>query len=341
MARLDEYIPVGTGDTRSKTPAEAPIKRWFLLDGNRWSIAGILLLGVFGVFFVFGRLGVLSFRVSGSVTQLLFGFMTGNFTVIGLVITINQLILSWEFGAPGDLRERVGGVKQFRQDVETATETAVSPARPTDFLRLITLTIQQRADAVEKTTADVADQRLQERIDAYVGTVDEYTDQIDDILERGQFNTFNTLSSMLNYNDAWQIHTARWIRHEHADTLTEEAKEEIDDLIEILELFGVARAYFKTIYMEQELAKLSRVLFYVGIPSLFTAGTTILIYKANTGTTIPGEYLSLVMPVVVTIASAPVAVLFAYAIRFATVATRTPSIGVFHTEHQQRVIEEE
>lgn len=222
-------------------------------------------------------------------------------------------------------------------------DTAVSPAEPTDFLRLIIIVIRQRATAIEEMTAATDDQGLQNRVEACVETVTRYTGQMDDILEMTQFGTFNALSSMLNYNDAWQIHAARRLRTEHPDALTDDASAAIDDMIEVLELFRIARAYFKTktIYMERELAKLSRVLFYVGIPSLFVAGTTILVYASETGATVGGEYLYPGVPIVATIATAPLAVLFAYAIRIATVATRTPSIGAFHTEHDWRVVESE
>lgn len=52
---------------------------------------------MFAVFFALGRFGVIVIDQPDSVIQLLHVMMVGDFTVIGLVITINQLILSWEF----------------------------------------------------------------------------------------------------------------------------------------------------------------------------------------------------------------------------------------------------
>lgn len=345
--RPREYLDTLPSEALKKQPVEPRLKRWVLLDGNRWVIAAGLLAGVFLSFFAIGRFGIIAVDQSDPVIQLIHVMMVGNFTVIGLVITINQLILSWEFSSPDALRDRVAGVKRFRQDVEELANTAVSPANPTDFLRLIIVSIRERAGTIEETTAhtdarlsegDRTDPELRERVDAYLKTVTEYTDQMEEILERTQFGTFNALSAMLNYNDAWQIHAARQIRHEHAEELPDGAVEAFEELIEILELFGIARGYFKTLYMEQELAELSRVLFYVGIPALVLSGATILAYPTALET--GGIDRSLVVTLSVTVATAPVAILFAYAIRIATVASRTPSVGSFHTSHEATVKEE-
>lgn len=327
-----EYLDALPSEVLHKRPVESRVKRWFLLDGNRWVIAAGLLACVFAVFFALGRFEVIAIDQPDPVIQLLHVMMVGDFTVIGLVITINQLVLSWEFSSPDTLRDRVAGVKRFRQDVEEVADTAVSPANPTDFLRLITLTIRGRAETIEATTAGT-DPELRERIDTYLNTVTEYTDQTEAILEQARFGTFNVLSAMLNYNDAWQIHAARRIRHDYAEELPADAVDAFEELIEVLELFGVARGYFKTLYMEQELAQLSRVLFYVGIPALVLSAATILAQPNSLGA-IESGYQLLVVSLAVTAATAPIAILFAYAIRIATVASRTPSVGSFHTDHE-------
>lgn len=327
-----EYLDVLPEEVLHKRPADSRLKRWFLLDGSRWAVTAGLLALVFATFFALGRFGILAVDQSDPVIQLLHVMMVGNFTVIGLVITINQLVLSWEFSSPDALRDRVAGVKRFRQDVEEIADVTVSPANPTEFLQLITLTIRERAETIEEATAGT-DPDLRERVETYLNTVTDYTDQTEEILEHAKFGTFNALSAMLNYNDAWQIHAARRIRHDYTEELPDDAVDAFEELIEVLELFGIARGYFKTLYMEQELAQLSRVLFYAGIPALVVSAATILAYPNSLGP-IEAGYPLLVVSLTVTAATGPIAILFAYAIRIATVASRTPSIGSFHTDHE-------
>lgn len=133
MKRLNEYASLDT-DTGRKRPVDAPVKRWLLLDGNRWIIAGLLLIGLLGAFLALGQLGIISFTQQGSTTQLLHALTIGNFTVIGLVITINQLILSWEFGSPSNLREgSPASSSSVGMSKPRWTRPSARPSRPTSF----------------------------------------------------------------------------------------------------------------------------------------------------------------------------------------------------------------
>lgn len=332
----DERLATEDGDLLRKQPAESRLKRWLLLDGNRLVIAGLVLVAAAATSYAGGRLGLIAVRPADPATQLFHGLIIGNVTVIGLVITINQLVLSWEFGAPDNLRQRVTAVREFRQDVEDAADMAVSPAEPTAFLQVIIDTLRGHAHSIERMADEAPNDATHERIVVYADIVDEYTDRMEDVLDRTQFGTFTALSAMLNYNDAWQLHAARRFRHERAADISDEAVATFDDMIEILELFRVARAYFKTLYMEQELAELSRVLLYVGLPALFVAGMGML-FSGAAARTVPSEVMLAVVSIAGAAAATPIAVLAAYALRIATVASRTPSIGSFHTGQERSV----
>lgn len=333
MSELD--VPTADDGFR-KQPVDDRLKRWVLLDGRRWIIAVLLTAAIAVTIYALGRTGAVGIHRAEPATRFFHALIVGNFTIIGLVITINQLILSWEFGSPADLRDRARGIKEFRQDVERVTDPAVSPAEPTEFLQAIIGALRDRAETIDREAAHV-DGDVGDSLESYAATVDEYTAQMEDILDRTQFGTFTALSAMLNYNDAWQLHAARQLHQEHRSTLSATARTALEEIIDVLYYFGIARGYFKTLYMERELARLSRQLLYVGVPAVLVAVGAMSIHESAAVTALGPDGLLAVVSVLGALAMLPLAVLFAYAIRIATVASRSPALGSFHTEYERTV----
>lgn len=334
MSELD--VPMTPDDGFRKQPVDRRLKRWVLLDGRRWVLAGMVVAAIAVSIYALGRSGAVGIHRPEPANRFFHALIVGNFTIIGLVITINQLILSWEFGSPSDLRDRARGIKEFRQDVERVTDTAVSPARPTEFLNVIIDALRDRAETIDREAARVNGD-VGDSLESYAKTVDEYTAQMDDILDRTQFGAFTALSAMLNYNDAWQLHAARQLHHEHRATLSSTARTALEEIIDVLYFFGIARGYFKTLYMERELARLSRGLLYVGVPAVLVAVGAMSLHESAVGAALDPGGLLAVVSVLAALAMLPLAVLFAYALRIATVASRSPTLGSFHTEYERTV----
>jgi len=99
-----------------------------------------------------------------------------------------------------------------------------------------------------------------------------------------------------------------------------------------VELFGklaVARQTFKTLYMQYELAHLSKLLLYVGFPTLLGGGIFLMAYGPIVATVDDRTALVAIVSLVVTLVFLPFNVLLVYTLRIATIASRTADFGPF------------
>ena len=323
------------GDTMRGRIDQSRVKLWVLMEANRWAVAG---LGLVGVFVGMVALGVAdpsplqrAIAASDPVDTLFQAYVGAIITGVTLVVTLNQLVLSQELGPVGDQRNRMKGAMEFRQDVEEELEADTSPPEPASFLRALVDASRARAEDLEAAVEDSRDDELKSKVDRYVADLTENGDAVSDRLEDAQFGTFDVLSAVLDFNYSWKIFTARRIRNDHADSLTDEAREAFDDVLEALKFFGPAREHFKTLYFQWELVNLSRAMLYAALPALVVVSAMVVYYDARA---VPGATLGLsndvlAVSLAVTIATAPFLILLSFVLRIATVAKRTLAIGPF------------
>ncbi len=76
--------------------------RWLLVTGNRLVVAAVLLSSILFLLVLFMSVGVLSGRPSSPMYLLFSALLGGNSTLISVVLSINQLVLSRELGATGE-----------------------------------------------------------------------------------------------------------------------------------------------------------------------------------------------------------------------------------------------
>ncbi|WP_233738005.1 hypothetical protein [Halocatena pleomorpha] len=143
-------------------------------------------------------------------------------------------------------------------------------------------------------------------------------------------NTFNVLSTTLTTNYARQINHTRRIRSQYEDHLSETTIDALDRLIDRLQEIDIARQYFKTIYLQEELSSVSRLLLYAGLPAE-TVAIAFLIVLTSTPAVTDSVLYFLAFPLAVTIGLLPLALLFSYIIRIATVTQRTAATIPFTT----------
>lgn len=107
---------VGTAGSRRERASE-----WLLLDGRRENVS-IALAALFFAFFstltVVGPVPLLDVQ---SLFYVYSGLIAGNITIVTVVVSINQLLLSRELQTPGELREQIDEVIEYRSEVEDAT----------------------------------------------------------------------------------------------------------------------------------------------------------------------------------------------------------------------------
>ena len=308
---------------------ESPIERWVLLDGNRYVLAALFSVAVFLVCAGIGLAGYVPVTEPGTATTLVAAIVGGTLPFITIVLAINQLVLSQELGWTGELQERFEAMTSFRREVEELTGTSVSPAAPADFLQLVVGTVVDRAETLRPVAERVDDPTLAARLDDLADAIVTEGDVVIDALEGADFGTFDALSSVLGRFNGGHLYAVRTVRTGYADELPDDALETLDALVELLGRLAVARQTFKTLYTQHELAHLSKLLLYVGFPTLLGGGVFMMTYGPIIEAVGDPSALVLVVSVVVTLVFLPFVVLLVYTFRIATIASRTADFGPF------------
>lgn len=314
------------GGLARRTVSRNELLEWVLVDGNRVLLTLVLSVGVFVSLLVCHRLGIIEFTNDDSLTRMASGMIAGSFSLVTIVVSVNQLILSQEFSPAGEFRDRFGGVMEFRRDVEGATGVPATPAAPTRLLELLSADIRHRADVLAETVADHADEHDRDRIAQYARGVSESTRRIDERLDGANVTVFDALVTAVEYDDSWQLYAARHLRND-APAPSEETERAFDELIDALRLFHTARSHFKTIYLQRELTRFSQLTVFFGVPAIGAAALIALLYGGTGGATIRLAYYPYAISALATVVFVPVGLLAAYILRTATLTRRTASIG--------------
>ena len=322
-------------DRMRERVGESRVKLWVLLDADRRVVAAVPVVVTFLALVVLGTLdpSPLPEAVGDKdpIETTFQGFLTAIITGVTLVVTLTQLVLSQELGAVGDQRERMDEAMAFREDVEGAIDAPAAPPEPAGFLQSVVDATNARANDLADAVADSDDDRLRERVDNLVDSIEGNAETVTDRLGDAQFGTFGVLFAALDYNYSWKIYEARRIRNTH-DDLPEEADRALDRLTEALTFFGPAREHFKTLYFQWELVNLSRVILYAAVPALLVSvGMVLFVDDAVTvtGATFGVSNLLWLVSAAVALALVPFVLLLSYVLRIATVAKRTLAIGPF------------
>ncbi|SFB68876.1 hypothetical protein SAMN05444422_101191 [Halobiforma haloterrestris] len=329
----------GTGETantiQDRVRGGKPVV-WFLVSGNRFAVAGVLLAVAYAVLVFLGQFG------PGSITRLfepdpLFALFTpviiGIIMGVSLVLTFNQLVLSAELGPIGDQRERMAEAMAFRRDVEDAVGRETSPPEPSTFLRgLVEATGAHAATVLERLEAESdLDAAAREDVREYAEGVAADAERITPKIEGRQFGTFDVVASVLEYNYSWKIYAGRRVRNRHASELSEETLEALENLVADLEFFGPAREHFKTLYFRWEIIDISRALVYVSLPALSVVAYMILVFETGdvAGSVAGVDTGLLVVGLGLAVGVTPFSIFLAYILRIVTVAKWTLSMGPF------------
>lgn len=306
---------------------------WVLVEGDRLTFAAVLLLVIFAVLVGLSLLNVTTVTSPAPLFYLFSAFIGGNITLITVVLSINQLVLSRQLKTPGALRTEFRRMEEFRGAVADAVDQSVMPTLPPAFLHeLVDATLHQ-AQTVNAAAAPAAGE-TEPAVEDVVAGLRVDLNEIADLLERSTDSPFHALSATLSTDFGHRIQQIHRIRSRDESTLSEETRAALDGLRTQLELIDRSREYFKTLFMQKELSYLSRILLYVGVPAEFTA-TVMLLALAVAPATVP-SWLSApaVVPAIVTVTFAPLAVLSSFVLRIAIVTERTVTIAPFRTPEQ-------
>lgn len=137
------------------------------------------------------------------------------------------------------------------------------------------------------------------------------------------------LAAVIATDHASQLHTIAQIQADHDEELSDEMQDTLESVSDVLQQIDVARRYFRTVYVQRELAYLSRSLLYVGVPAIIGGSITLILYNTAIATAVPTLLLQATVITAFTIGIAPLAVLFPFILRLAWVAQQTATIAPF------------
>ncbi|MFP8956683.1 hypothetical protein ACLI4Y_08135 [Natrialbaceae archaeon A-CW3] len=310
------------------TSAFAQFRDWFLIDANRLFLALCLSAGVFILFFSLDSFGLIAFTNDDSVTRLAGGMVAGTFSLVTIVVSINQLILSQEFSSAGRVSDRLKEVTSFRSDVADVIDAPLAPGSPSELLESLADRIQQRTDSLKDHTSDSdIDTDARTDLERYIRAVDASAEHVDEILSSATFGTFDAVSAAIEYDAARHHLAATYLLAHHESALSPAARDDLRALIETFELFLIAREHFKTTYLQRELTRFSQLTLVIGVPAITSAMLIGFLYAGRTGPVLSLTALPVVVSALLAVVFSPLALMTVYILRTATVTRRTASVG--------------
>lgn len=322
------------------------VKRWFLLDANRSVVAGVLLGGCFVVILLVGAFGPVparTFLTAGvSPGSILVELLKSIVSVLVIVLSINQLVLSPGLGPVGDQRERFEQSVELRRQMEDYTGRKVSPNSPAAFLAILLDAIADQAEEITELTMKSGAGTGEERINEFAdGLVDEAR-TVSRLLSPSQFGRFDVISAALRFAISEKVRTLRELEQATDESTSPLLSDALDELDELLEMFAISREYLKTIYIREEYISLSEGLLYTGLPAILVTYSAAQMYSP---TVFPGqvfgiEYRLLFVSGAVVVSLAPLVLLISYVFRLAALSRSTLFIGPFDARRSEDEIEE-
>lgn len=310
------------------------VAEWLLLKGDRFVIAVLVAAMLGAVYFALVRTGLAPLAETQPLFYAFSGLIAGNLTLITVAVSINQLLLSRDLKSPGELDSEIEGVVEYRRGIEDVTDRA-APAEPSGFLQLVVEAARHDARRLGDLATDSVPDDAADDIDDVVTDLTDQFDRVDELVRTADSGILNVLIPVLETNYAYQVRKLEESRRAHGDDLPGEVTDALDDLLDRLREIDIARQYFRSIYFQVELSRLSRYLFYVGFPAIGTALGALFVLTGLGGPPLSRPVQRVFFPVSIAIGALPVTVLFAYIVRTATVTERTAAITPFTTPEQE------
>lgn len=165
-----------------KTLGSDPV-RWLFLLGNRILVAAVLFGAFLGLFYALYWSGHVAFRNQTALLYLPSSLVGGNLTLVTLVISINRVIISRQLSSPGELREQISNVTEYRQDVLSPENQSVVPVTPSDFLEAILQDTRRELQRLGGMTAGSAGEAVREDVDDVVTDLTDHVDRVTRLIE--------------------------------------------------------------------------------------------------------------------------------------------------------------
>ena len=313
----------------------AQLRRWLFLEGNRYAVTVSPLLGYFITIIVIGT--VWAFEIERLLTEttaiqnLLNTFLNGIILLVSIVVSINSIVLSYDISSMNSQQDRIEATVDFRRKLGQIGIGEETPTDMSSFLRVITDAIQERAQVLVDETKGT-DGEFAVDVANYCESVVKMAEDLDKSLHRSGGGEFGMLWIGLETDYSLLMDQSQSVASKHQDDIDSDTETQLEELLQILELFATGREYFKTLYYTREISKLSRTLLLVSLPAILITATAILAINANL---LPNIWFFGLPPLLsfvaaaFTIALTPFLILTAYMLQLTTVALRTSAAGTF------------
>lgn len=135
-----------------------PAWTWLSLVGHRLAVASAFPLGVLAILVaVDAALGLLDPAQPVPLFYVFGGLIGGNFTLITIVLSMDQLVISRQIGSPGELRQQIENTNAYREVVEKFVEVPVTPVTPTEFLLLLVRSTASAVESIHEESEGIAE----------------------------------------------------------------------------------------------------------------------------------------------------------------------------------------
>lgn len=303
------------------------LTRWVLIEGDRLVLTACVVVAFFLYMWAFTSHGVLSVGPRSSIQSILgSGVVAGLFSLISVTLLINQLISSRVFSSLDTLQEKLEGGVELRDTVSAIADHPSPPVHTADFIAFTGETIQTELEALQGNHK-YRDETTEETIESYISDMREYTDILQQV--SADMPAEEVISTLASPEFAHQLNATDYIQSTEYKNLSRDERKSLDSIAELLGVISVARQYFKTIALHQELAQLSRQFVFVGFPAVVVALLVPLVYRTNPPEVLTSYPLAPLVSASFAIILAPLVLLLAYMLRISTIFRYTVSVAPF------------
>lgn len=299
-------------------------REWLLVTGDR-RLVTLLLVSVLGTLSLATMLtGFVPLRSETPILFLLFALIAANFTLIAIVTSLGQFVLSRRLESPGEIRRKINENIAYREDVSGTVGVDVTPVTPDGFFRILYQNVTEELTTIERRFSEGRTKQAREELRELVDGLTEHAEFVVGLLDRPSAGLKHALFTSLSADYEQYAHRTWHLQTDHSGEFTERLEDPLAQLIETIEHIEVASRAFKTVFIESEVAELARYLLYVGLPVQILAVLVMLLYTASgTQPTVTQETLQVLIPGVIVGGFTPFLLLCSYVVRLTVVARRT------------------
>ena len=306
------------------------VSTWILLEGNRFVVAGGVALGIALLVYVLAVANVVTLGPASNVRTLLSsGVTSGLLTLVTVTLSINQLLLSRVFGPPEEFVDRLSGTNEFRERTARAADEPLYQNEPKEFLLAVVRALRKRAEQFEAELPEDAPDELVACPDELAEYADSIAEAIESEPRMGESETMDVMATILGPEYAYGLTKVGRFEQEYGSELPDAARAELEAVHELLESVAVFRQFVKTLAVQQDLARLSRLIAYSGVLAVATTFVLALVYTSSSGATLAPELLRPVVSLGLGVVVLPLTILVSYIVRVATISLYTVSAGSF------------